>query len=164
MIDLWFQFSVFRSYASHIRFSVNEVPIAKWPFKGIGPIFGKVTHVTTGWVWMRSILSVGQAVGIFCSWCWIISCEVILIYSRTGNHIDKCIEGVSKAVYEPYHSFKVSHCVYTLLPHQEAPCPSHSWRQILAFHFTQFFPSCVNIFIIQQWIMGSTGGSISAVQ
>ena len=31
--------------------------------------------------------------------------------------MNECIEGVSNAVFEPYHSFKVAHCVYECYYH-----------------------------------------------
>ena len=40
-------------YASVIRFLENGVETTRSPIKGINPIFGSVTHVTTGCAWLR---------------------------------------------------------------------------------------------------------------
>ena len=50
MRDLWLQFLMLGPYTSDIRFLVNGGEITRPPIKGIDPIFGNVTHVTTGCV------------------------------------------------------------------------------------------------------------------
>ena len=56
MRDLWLQFLMIVPYASDIRFLVNSVDITRPPIKGIDTIFGNVTCITTGCVWVRPIL------------------------------------------------------------------------------------------------------------
>ena len=60
------------------------------------------------------VVSVGQAVGVFYTWCamWKILCEVYTDILNDRDRVYECIEGVSEAVYAPFHSFVAAHCVY----------------------------------------------------
>jgi hypothetical protein len=65
---------------------------------------------------------------------------IIRRYSDMGcdrNRVDECIEGVSNAVFAPYHSFKVAHCVYEFYYHTNKlrACPIHGGK---------FWPAALN--------------------
>ena len=54
---MWLHFLGWCHYASDIIFLLaKRDPLVKRSFKEFGLIFGKVTHVTTRWVWMWPIL------------------------------------------------------------------------------------------------------------
>ena len=56
MRDLWLQFLMIGPYTGDIKFLVNNVEIIMLPIKGIDTIFGNVTYITTGCIWVRPIL------------------------------------------------------------------------------------------------------------
>ena len=56
MRDLWLQFLMIGPYTGDIKFLVNSVETTMLPIKGIDTIFGNVTCVTTGYIWVRPIL------------------------------------------------------------------------------------------------------------